>query len=137
MKVNNIFFLIFKFFLWSRHLAANMIWLTATLIWYKHAGSAILQLFLIPWENKSFYEQELLETSFSKAILFLNAPNYRHLLNSWAQKRKWETFAEMFWSTKYRLSFSDRTRTGEFNMIWPLARDMENLGYLSIVSSNR
>ena len=60
-----------------------------------------------------------------------------------AQKRKWETLQKKFWRQQHPvfpgghpskywlgsmlLDFSDRTRTGVFNMIWPLARAQENL----------
>ena len=63
--------------------------------------------------------------------------------SSRAQKRKWETLQKKFWRQQHPvfpgghpskywlgsmlLNFSDRTRTGVFNMIWPLARAQENL----------
>ena len=66
--------------------------------------------------------------------------------SSRAQKQKWETLQKKFWSQQHPvfpgghpskywlgsmlLNFSDRTRTGVFNMIWPLARVQENVNIL-------
>jgi hypothetical protein len=74
----------------------------------------------------------------SKSIF---SPNYWQLNSSRAQK--WETLQKMFWCQQHPvfpgghpskywlgsmlLNFSDRTRTGVFNMIWPLARAHENV----------
>ena len=66
--------------------------------------------------------------------------------SSRAQKRKWEKKKKKFWRQQHPvfpgghpskywlgsmlLNFSDRTRTGVFNMIWPLARKEENFNIL-------
>jgi hypothetical protein len=100
----------------------------------------------------SNYLQRYTSPSLSKCISF------HHIVADWAAPRcsgphiysgraqKWETLQEKFWSQQHPvfpgghpskywlgsmlLNFSDRTRTGAFNMIWPLARVQENVNIL-------
>ena len=78
----------------------------------------------------------------SKSIF---SPNYWHQLKS-STKTEMGNFAKKFWSKQHPvfpgghpskywlgsmlLNCSDRTRTGVFNMIWPLARVWENVNTL-------
>ena len=96
--------------------------LTATLIWYKHDSGAILQLFLFSWKSH-FMSKNCLKHHFPKLF--------------WSLKcTKLSTFTE-FASTKTKMG----------NFCWNVLKyhvptklhwsDMENLGYLSIISSTR